>query len=175
MSDFRISKAAYQDDTLIEVAKACSNTTVGPNKYQLFCASISNVEGSCEKLPARLTAAGELNCVQVTSQTYLQNLFDTTGMACAVNCYFPITVSLPTLAIPSYSFEYPTRTYSYPSFTYTPPSAATPDIKDIPTSLVPNNNAGGVAEGGASMMDPNFVFTFMAVFAVMLLCVRRAI
>lgn len=175
MSDFRISKASYQDDTLIDITKACSNTTVGPNLYQLFCATVSNVEGSCEKLPDRLTAAGELDCFKVTSQTYLQNLFDTTGMACAVNCYFPATVSLPTFVIPSYSFVYPTRTYSYPSFTYTPSSAATPSIKDIPTSLVPNNNAGGGAEGGASMMDPNFVFTFMAVFAVMLLFVRRAI
>lgn len=31
------------------------------------------------------------------------------------------------------------------------------------------------AEGGASMMDPNFTDTFMALFAVLLLCVRRAI
>ncbi|KAG2237242.1 hypothetical protein INT48_006646 [Thamnidium elegans] len=169
MSNFRISKAAYTDDTLIEVALACSNTTVGPNKYQLFCATLSDLAGSCVKLPSRLTAAGELDCVEVTSQAYLQNLYDTTGMACAVNCYYP-------LSFPSYSYIYPTRTYEYPSITYSPPTVPTPtpNTKDIiPTFLAPNNNGG--AEGGASMMDPNFLFTFMAVFAVMLLCVRRAI
>ncbi|KAI9247309.1 hypothetical protein EDC94DRAFT_366524 [Helicostylum pulchrum] len=167
MSNFRISKAAYADDSTIDVALACSNTTVGPNKYQLFCATISNLDGSCEKLPARLTAAGELDCVEVTSQAYLLNLYDTTGMACAINCYYPLNVNIPTLAIPSYSYVYPSRTYEYPSITFSPPA--------IPTFLVPNNVGGGAAEGGASVMDPNFVFTFMAVFAVMLLCVRRAI
>ncbi|GAA5813567.1 hypothetical protein MFLAVUS_007050 [Mucor flavus] len=124
MSGFRISKAAALPgvDALVNATLACPDHTVGPNTYKLFCSTESNPNGACETLPSNLTDAGKIDCLEASSQPYLQSLYDTTGMACVISCTYP---------------------------------------RD--------------ANGGASMMDPNFTVTFMALFAVMLLCIRRAI
>jgi hypothetical protein len=184
MPEFLISKADVTTGEMLLLVDNCKNNTVGPNKYQLYCQTASDLDGSCKLLPSSFTSAGSLNCRNVISQTYLQNLYDVTGMACAVNCYYPLDTVTPPLAdLPSYTYSYPSRTYSYsnnyPSGTELASTTKRPVIS-ASGGIISNNGAPSIAASttlasGSNTMDPSFIFTIMSMFAIMALFVRRAI
>lgn len=200
MSDFRISQAAVTGSDMVTLVDTCQNTTVGPNKYQLYCVTRSNLNGQCTLLPSTYTSAGKLNCVSVTSQTFLRSLYDSTGMACAINCYYPLSVDLPTLSIPPINLP----TFSFPSYTFSSRSTPTPGagsgngndigdgLSDIANSGNDGSNGGntggsgnnnpvfgpigannGTTSGALTATNPNLLLTFMAVFAIMLFFARK--
>lgn len=204
MSDFRISQAAVTGSEMVTLVDTCQNTTVGPNKYQLYCVTRSNLNGQCTLLPSTYTSAGKLNCLTVTSQTFLRSLYDSTGMACAINCYYPLSVDLPTLSIPPINLP----TFSFPSYYTSTTSRSTPTpgagndngdaLSDIGDTLSDIANSGsnggsnsgngnnnpvfgpigannGTTSGALAATYPNLLVTFMAVFAIMFFFARKRI
>lgn len=183
MPEFLISKADITTGDMLKLVDTCKNTTVGPNKYQLFCQTLTNLDGSCRLLPSYLTSGGKLNCIDVISQSYLQDLYDTTGMSCAVNCYYPLgTLDPPHVSFPSFTYNYPTPTYSY-SYSYNTPlyftsttatsrpmaSGSMQSNMGSPT-ITPSSNS---TVSGSITMDPNFMIISMSVFTIILLFVRQ--
>ncbi|CAO3627607.1 unnamed protein product [Mucor hiemalis] len=142
MPDFRISQAAVTDSDMVTLVDTCQNTTVGPNKYQLYCVTRSNLNGQCTSLPSTYTSAGSLNCLSVTSQPFLRSLYDSTGMACAINCYYPLSVDVPTLSIPPINLP----TFSSPSYTFS-------SGRSTPTPTVGNGNGNGNGNNGDGLSD----------------------
>jgi hypothetical protein len=173
MSDFFISNAGVTGQEMLDLVDICRNTTVGPQLYQLYCISNLNLIGECSLLPEKDTAAGKLDCFYISSKTYLDNLYATTGLACAVNCHYPITNDMPSLSGP---LDRPaSRTYTLPSPTEISGNSNGGNGNsgnNIPLFGPPGGNA---ASGSLTVTDPNLMFTFVAVFAIMLLIVRKSI
>lgn len=175
--------ASKTDDTtrqMLKLVSSCRNTTVGPNKYQLFCQTLSNLDGSCTLLPSYLTLGGKLDCVDVISQSYLQDLYDTTGMFCAVNCYYPLGTTSPGFDLPSYTYSY---SYSYP-YSYNDPfyATSTTTLRAQSSGRVLSSQGSASSTispyqtaSGSNVMDPSLIVTIMSVFTVMILFARRAI
>ncbi|KAG2201337.1 hypothetical protein INT47_001425 [Mucor saturninus] len=188
MPEFVISKADITTGDMLKLVDTCRNTTVGPNKYQLFCQTLANLDGSCKLLPSYLTSSGKLNCIDVVSQSYLQDLYDTTGMSCAVNCYYPLgTLAPPVIDFPSFTYNYPTPTYSY-SYNYKTPtystsvSNATTTPQSFSSGTIQSSigatkvtSAPGSTDSGSIAMEPNFIMSFLSVLTILFFVVRQAI
>lgn len=194
MSSFVVAKNALTTSQILDNLESCKNTTVGANKYQLYCLSTADVSGSCVLLPSRYMQNGEINCFTVTSQTFLEQLYEDTGNSCAINCFYPLSqVQVPT--IPSYTYSY---SYSY-SYSLDVPAATTPGASNPTATLLPGAGSQTVSgldaagtkpavttapsgtqsvtqlpANGSTTMGPDFLLTFMAVFAIMLMFVRKA-
>lgn len=195
MSSFVVAKNALTTGQILDNLENCKNTTVGSNKYQLYCLSTADVDGSCVLLPSKYITNGAINCFTVTSQTFLEKLYEDTGNSCAINCFYPLSqIQIPTIPAYTYSYSY-SYSYSYdvPAYTTTTvnnptatvlPGAGTQTVSalsaagtgsDASTS-VPSASRSVVAlpANASTAMDPNFLLTFMAVFAIMLMFVRKA-
>jgi hypothetical protein len=225
MPSFVLSQADVTGSEMVILVSNCQNITVGSYKYQLFCQTSTNLNGGCTYLPSQYTSSGSLNCPSLTSQATLQNIYYSTGEACAINCYYPIDYyNIPTFTFPP-----------LPSFTdinFPPPTTTTSSLTPASSTTLPNqnvtgggnnggsnsgntgntgntgsgtgtsgtdngntgsgNNNGGNGGGGIivplvggtngthsgasnAITDPNFMLTFLAIFAIMLLFFRRAI
>ncbi|GAN09476.1 hypothetical protein MAM1_0270c09005 [Mucor ambiguus] len=193
MSSFVVAKNALTTSQILDNLDNCKNTTVGANKYQLYCLSTADVSGSCVLLPSRYMPNGEINCFTVTSQTFLEKLYEDTGNSCAINCFYPLSqVQVPTIPAYTYSYSY-SYSYSLDLPAYTTPAANNPTATPFPgasTQTVSGLDAAGtkpavtatpnatqsvtpLPANGSTAMGPDFLLTFMAVFAIMLMFARK--
>lgn len=122
MSNY-VSKSYYNANELLLLSERCQNITAGPDKYQMFCQSLSNTAGGCYSMPSKyLNLDGSINCFEVTSQPFLERLYAATGNACGISCYYHRDSILnPTISIPTFSYPINTITNT-PG--YTTPSAS---------------------------------------------------
>lgn len=194
MSSFVIAKNALTTGQILDNLDNCKNTTVGANKYQLYCLSTADTTGSCVLLPSRYMTNGEINCYTVTSQSFLEKLYEDTGNSCAINCFYPLSqVQVPTLPAYTYSYSY-SYSYSLDVPAYTTPAANNPtatalsgagtqtvsglDAAGTKPTVTPASNATQsvtpLPANGSTTMGPDFLLTFMAIFAIMLMFARKA-
>ncbi|KAF1806809.1 hypothetical protein V8B55DRAFT_1582916 [Mucor lusitanicus] len=194
MSSFVVAKNALTTNQILDNLDNCKNTTVGANKYQLYCLSTADVSGSCVLLPSRYMPNGEINCFTVTSQTFLEKLYEDTGNSCAINCFYPLSqVQVPTIPAYTYSYSY-SYSYSLDVPAYTTPAANNPTATPFPgagTQTVSGLDAAGtntavttapnathsvtpLPANGSTTMGPNFLLTSMAIFAIVLMFARKA-
>jgi hypothetical protein len=188
---FIVNHADITPGQVLENLEHCQNTTVGDKKYQLYCVSNADSDGSCVTLPSRYIPSGEMNCFTVTSQTFLQKIFDDTGNACAINCYYRTSINIPTFDVPTINIP----TFANPSYTYSAttvkPPAFTPLIPVDSTSSsssasrfysAPSASATGNSNTNGDVLHPsaginvypNFAFSLLAILAVMVMALRRA-
>jgi hypothetical protein len=86
----------------------CVNTTVGDEKYQFYCQTQSNLEGSCTRIPSQYLTNG-LDCPSMATDAWLDKVYSETGLNCGINCYYygygipPINI--PTINIPTFSYN----------------------------------------------------------------------
>ncbi|KAI9483574.1 MAG: hypothetical protein EXX96DRAFT_558700, partial [Benjaminiella poitrasii] len=157
--DILVSNAAISTAQIYAGLATCQNITVGEYKYQMYCMTDNSLVGSCQTLPAQYTAGSVINCFTVTSQSFFQSLYRSTGYGCGVNCYYPINILMPqttttTIRIPT-SVYVPALTSTTAATTTTRGAASTsfpndnnsPDLPDFPD--LPDNN-GFVMPGDAS-------------------------
>lgn len=205
MSSFVIAKNALTKDQIFDNLENCKNTTVGLHKYQLYCLSTADVDGSCVLLPSKYLTETPINCFNLASQPFLRQLYEDTGNTCAINCFYPYGEPLPTNPVYTYSYSY-SYSYSYDVPAYTTTIVNNPTATVFPgvgtqtvsalsaagTQTVSALSAAGTGSdastsapsasrsvvalptSASTAMDPNFLLTFMAVFAIMLMFVRKA-
>ncbi|KAI8890497.1 hypothetical protein K501DRAFT_310923 [Backusella circina FSU 941] len=132
----------------------CANTTVGDEKYQFYCQTQSNLEGSCTKIPSQYLTNG-LDCPSMATDAWLDKVYAETGLNCGINCYY-YGYGIPSINIPTFNIptiDIPTISYSTDYYTTTTPYISVPDSTAVNT-FVPISNASSVSSASPTSISP---------------------
>ncbi|CEP16817.1 hypothetical protein [Parasitella parasitica] len=180
------AKDALTTSQILDNLGNCNNIKVGSNKYQLYCLSTTDMNGSCILLSSRYMINDTIICSTVTSQSFLEKLYKDTANFCTINCFDP-RAQVQVSATPAYSYSY-SYTYSYSqSYSYeTPVPTTTAATRTVSTAIAASTGSdmsvsapsgsrsvSPLPTNRSSKMCPNLLITFMIILAIVSMFTRK--